>query len=188
MNETKTAEDYRADAARNREQAAESWERSDTDGFLSQWASGKTAQLNDAKARLMEQGKRDDFPGLYEGDRRVAARLITTQFGTSWLLDETRERDLHRRRGKVFLPNGLNGRSRVLKQLGLRVRRELAPAWVKMEGRGTGLSGTCWVETFRTGDKWGFDAELIPEENEACSPDGTDPCSHWQECGGPPQV
>ena len=40
----------RAEAAEARAEAAASFERVDTDGFVSQWASGINAQLADAKA------------------------------------------------------------------------------------------------------------------------------------------
>ena len=68
------------------------------------------------------------------------------------------------RRGKKFLPTGK--RSRILKELGLAERAELAPAWVCLSGSGTGLAGamSVGIATFRTGDKWGGDAKLINEE------------------------
>ena len=39
------ADEHRQMAAKAEQDKAESWERSDTDGFLSQWASGLTASL-----------------------------------------------------------------------------------------------------------------------------------------------
>lgn len=156
----KTAEDYRqaaADCARRRE---ESWERSDTDGFLSQWASGLNRNLNLTKAEILENDGKSDFIGLYEGDRRVKARVIETKFGHCWLLHED-ERELIQKRGKPFLPCG--GNSRIHKNLGVAEAREMAPAWCHITGTGTGLSGNAWVATFRSGDKWGQDSEKIEE-------------------------
>lgn len=155
-----SAEEYRESAARKTRDAAESFERCDTDGFVSQWASGISADLDRAKAALIEAGKVSRFIGLYEGDRRVKAKLISTRFGTSWLLHED-EAELIRARGKPFLPTGRN--SRILKSLNLAERWEYAPAWATLGGgSGTGLGGATGVRVivFRTGDKWGGDAEL----------------------------
>jgi hypothetical protein len=159
----KTAEEYRAEATRSYERIRESRERFDTDGFLSNWASGLGANLANTRADLLDAGKVAKFPGLYEGDRRVKARTIRTKFGNSWLLHED-EADLIERRGKKFLPWG--PRSRIHKSLGLEVRTEMAPAWADYGGSGKGLAGasTVHVAVFRTGDKWGADAVLVNEE------------------------
>jgi hypothetical protein len=156
---TKTANDYRHEAAENYRREQESFDRSDTDGFLSQWASSITGRLNEAKAKIKENGDKAEFVGLYEGNRRVKAKVIETRFGTCWLLHEDEEM-LRARRGKPFLPTGK--RSRVLKRLGLQEKPEEAPAWATLDGNGTGLSGACsaYVKTFRTGDPWGTDAEM----------------------------
>lgn len=148
-------------AAASYKKKENSWNRSDTDGFLSQWASGISASLKLTKANLIEDGRIDTFVGLYEGDRRVKARKISTQYGTSWLVHDD-EAELRDRRGKPFFPTGSN--SRVLKQYGLVERRENAPAWARLSDNGEkGLSGcaSTHVEIFRTGDKWGADADLI---------------------------
>jgi hypothetical protein len=160
----KTAQDFRDEAAADRKRREDSWNRSDTDGFLSQWGSDLSARLSNAKADLLDNDRLAKFSGLFEGDRRVKAREIRTKFGSSWLLHED-EVDLIDRRGKVFLPWG--PRSRIHKELGLSVRTELAPAWACFGGgEGKGLSGchNVHVKTFRTGDKWGQDAVLAGED------------------------
>jgi len=151
----KTAAELRADAQEARERAAESFERCDTDGFVSQWADGLTAALQDTRADITEAGGLAEFAGLYEGDRRVRARVIGTKYGYCWLLDAAEAE----RFGRKFVPTGK--RSRIQKEKGLREARELAPAWAALDGRGTGLSGSVWVSTFRTGCKWGSDAKEI---------------------------
>jgi len=162
LTETKTADDFRASAAEREKRAADSFERCDTDGFLSQWASGINAQLDRTKAGLIEDGKTALFDGLFEGDRRVKAKIIRTQFGSCWLLHDD-EADLIERRGKKFLPTGDN--SRVLRDLGLRQAGERAPAWAAFggEGRGLGSLTSVRIDVFRTGDPWGMDA--IEEED-----------------------
>ena len=151
----KTANDFRNDAAAKDKEAFDSFERCDTDGFLSQWANGINAQLDRAKAAIVEDGKTAIFAGLFEGSRRIKARTIKTKFGTAWLLHED-EVDLIERRGKKFLPFGTT--SRIHKDLGIRQGHERAPAWAVLASNGTGLSGNVWVQEFRTGDKWGMDA------------------------------
>lgn len=137
------------------QRAHDSFERSDTDGCVTQWAAGITADLRRVQARILRDGQKASFCGLYEGDRRVAARLITTQFGTSWLLRE----DEAQRFGRKFIPEGDN--SRVQKTLGLHEATETATAAAKTASNGTGLSGNVWIETYRTGCKWGSDAVKV---------------------------
>jgi hypothetical protein len=158
-----TAIDYKNEAARHEQARIDSIESCDTDGFVSQWAHGINGNLARCKASIIENGGRDNFAGLYQGDRRVAAKLIQTKFGYCWLLRDD-EVELIEARGKPFLPCGND--SRVLKNLGLAERRELDKAWATIKGSGTGLAGasSCYVAVFRTGDEWGESAELIKGE------------------------
>ena len=144
------------------ERAAASYERSGTDGFLSQWASGLTSQLHSAQIRLLAGDLTASFDGLYEGERRVKAKIIRTQYGQCWLLHED-ETALIEKRGKAFVPFGKN--SRIHKSLGLTQEFETAPAWADVHGEGRGLAGaaSCSIRYFRTGDKWGLDAKRETE-------------------------
>jgi hypothetical protein len=91
---TKTPEELRKEAAQDRQDAADCFERSDTDGFVSQWASGMTAQLKDVQAKIAE------YDG-YARFRRVRletvdgkatdARLVKTRYGLKWRLDSADE-------------------------------------------------------------------------------------------------
>ncbi len=79
---TKTADEYRAEATGHNRTAAESFERCDTDGFLSQWASGVNEQRANALARLAENGGRAYFEVyLDEKGDPVPARSIRTKYG-----------------------------------------------------------------------------------------------------------
>lgn len=149
---TMNATDLRTQAAACRQRRMESQDRSDTDGFLTQWASGLQANLLEEQAKIVENGGRGSFCGLYEGDRRLMAKLIHTQFGPSWLLHDDEAAVFGRR----FIP--ATEKSRVRAKLGLRERPENAPAWAKLDGAGRGLSGTCYVSVYRTGCQWGQDA------------------------------
>lgn len=153
------AASLRAESARREREKQESFERCDTDGFLSQYSLGLSAERDRMQATICDNHGKSSFCGLYQGDRRVKARQIMTKFGSCWLLHED-EKDLIAKRGKPFLPNDLRGNSKIHRQLGVKERPEWDWAWAKFEGRGRGLSGTVWVEVYRVGDKWGADAEL----------------------------
>jgi hypothetical protein len=148
---------YEAAASQDLQNASDSFERCDTDGFVSQWASGITADLNREKARICRQEGLDTFNGLYSGDTRVRAKVVNGRFGYVWLIDDC---DQHLTGGRAFIPTGK--RSKVQRELGLSERQELAPAWVCTAGSGNGLAGAHSVRviTFRTGCKWGSDATL----------------------------
>jgi hypothetical protein len=170
----KTATEYRAAAAASDASIIESRERCDTDGFVSTHCSGLSSRLSRVKADIVDAGGVSDFLGLFEGDRRVKARVITNTFDgyrvvRSWLMDES-ETALIEARGKKFLPTG--AKSRILKGLGLVERWETAPAWATYGGSGTGFSGlsSVYIKTYRTGDKWGMDATLAEEDSPTKDP------------------
>lgn len=151
---TLTADELREQARQYEQKAQDSFDRCDTDGFLSQWASGLSAQLCRAKAEITENGGVMPFEVLLEDDkhvsnRRVDAKLINGQFGAVWLLSEAEEGYF----GRKFIPFAGNGKSRIQEQLGLREDWENAPAAARITGRGTGLSGNAWVEIYRTDGK-----------------------------------
>lgn len=121
---------------------------------LAQWPVDLNEQLCRERSRIMENGGDDQFIGLYDGDRRISAKMTYTKFGTQWLLTDVEAE----RYGRKFLPVG--PKSRLMQQLGLREAFEMAPAWAKIEGAGRGPDAIAWVQVYRTGDKWGSDATL----------------------------
>lgn len=161
----KTADTLRNEAADCDQQARESFDRCDTDGFASQYASTLTGRLKRRQADILEHGGVATFHGLYEGDRRVKAEIREGEFGYFWLLHPD-EQDIIDRRGKRFVPyNRCKGNGRILKGLGLTERKELAPADAEMAGGGYGFSGMSgvYIATVRTGCRWGTDAVLKEE-------------------------
>lgn len=93
MNEM-TAEDYRKKAADNFREAQESYDRSDTDGALSQFASGLSSSKNLLLAEIAENNGLLEFPALFDLDGKlVPAKLINTRFGTCWALLESEDGD-----------------------------------------------------------------------------------------------
>jgi hypothetical protein len=85
MTSTTTPAELRAEAARHDQAAADSFERCDTDGFMSQWASGLTASKLRLEASIQEKGGKHEFPALFDLDGElVAAKLIDGKYGPVW--------------------------------------------------------------------------------------------------------
>lgn len=136
----------------------ESWERSDTDGFLSQWAHGMTDELNRRKAEILRDGGCSLFRCLIDAKTgevladRVHSfpnRDFPWQVDRRWRLPEGRAAAAGRR----WVPVG--ERSRVQRSLGLVEAWQWLPAYAKLTvpagARSTGLSGcaNAYVGTFR---------------------------------------
>lgn len=81
----KTAEELRAQAAACSRASQESFDRCDTDGFLSQWASDITASKLLTQAQLVEQGGIDHFTTLVDQEGNlVPVKKINTRYGLSY--------------------------------------------------------------------------------------------------------
>lgn len=81
------ANDLRRQAAESRKRSAESWERSDTDGFVSQWASNITADELIMKAELIEAGGSYERDLLFDLDGNlILAKEIQSQYGWAWMI------------------------------------------------------------------------------------------------------
>ena len=77
MNTTMTPEQLEAKAVSYRQEAADSFDRCDTDGYLSQWALGICAQRDELKAMLLRNGNVYDFPALFDlQGNRVKAKIV----------------------------------------------------------------------------------------------------------------
>jgi len=82
---TTPATTLRAEAAQHEQDAADSFERCDTDGFMSQWASGCNAAKKRLQADIEDNGGKAEVPALFDLDGNlIPAKLIDTRFGTSW--------------------------------------------------------------------------------------------------------
>lgn len=156
----------RAEAAANYAEREASFERSDTDGFLSQWASGVNASLRLAQAEILESGGTASFPGLFlPTGERVKARIIDTKYGRCWaVLTENgtfarfvalapacaielapatpEEKKLHGSEWKRL--------ERWKKKHGFVQKPEEASALARLRSNGRGLSGNVWVSVERT--------------------------------------
>ena len=140
----KTATQHRQDASDAELRKSESIERSDTDGFLSQWANGITADLARARAKVADNDGKAEFRGLFTEDgTRVEAKIIINRWNqSSWMLTRKAEAE----HGRRFIPACKSrGTSRIQKALKLHEEQEMANALAVTTGSGTGLAGACSV-------------------------------------------
>jgi hypothetical protein len=139
-----TPEGLRAKAAEADRKAEESFERSDTDGFLSQWALNITARKDRLQAELLENGGRSEFLALFDADgEQVPARQIDTRYGTKWGVFASWA-DAEAYGGDIiqWVNVAYTDRQRAnLAKKGFRQGWVLKRAVAKILGSGTGLSG-----------------------------------------------
>jgi hypothetical protein len=84
---TAIAVELREQANRHEAEARASFERCDTDGFLSQWASGLSAQKDRRQADIIEAGGVARFIALFDlNGNWVPAQMIDGKYGRSWML------------------------------------------------------------------------------------------------------
>jgi len=144
----------RARAASAHAAAVESFERCDTDGFLSQWASDITGRKASLQADIVEAGGLWEFPALFSADGElVAAKMVSTRYGISWALLED-DSPSARFVGWFNSSRARSNDRRIAANLkkGYRLGRVLAPARADIGGSGHGLSGatSCYVYAKRT--------------------------------------
>lgn len=139
--EMEAAKDRSKQYAKDR---AESFERCDTDGFLTQWADGISSHKEQIASTILSHGGLDFFPGLYTMDgQRVRARMRDGEFGTYWQCE-----DEHGRATGVFFPDSRGPNTRLAKA-GLIVVAEWVPAEACVRSVGHGLSGHAWAASKR---------------------------------------
>lgn len=82
-----TADQWRDKATESRQRSYDSFQRSDTDGFLSQWASDSVAREYDLCARLAEANGIWEFTALFDLDGNlVPAVQRENQWGWYWMI------------------------------------------------------------------------------------------------------
>lgn len=85
-----TAEEWRAKARGSEQAKAESWERSDTGGFMSQWASGLMALEYELCAALAEKDGLTETRALFDAETGEVAstHIADGQWGLYWVLND----------------------------------------------------------------------------------------------------
>lgn len=155
-----TAAEYLDKAKQHEQDAIDSFERCDTDGCVSQWASGVMAEEARLNAHLATRGGTDDFPALFDLDGNlVAAKLINGQYGPCWaiLADDDPSSAI------VRFVGAFPARQSTMTRKGFYEGTVRCPAHVTLGGSGTGLSGALTVRPYATRNDRGFsrDVEII---------------------------
>lgn len=132
--------------AENEQRREDSFQRSDTDGFLTQWACQITANRARKAAEVARRGGLDCHPGLFRASdgKRIRAKLIDGKFGACWAVCDREGKFT----GKFISDN--RGPRAALAKLGLVVCGEYVPSRANIRGTGTGLSGNAWACVERT--------------------------------------
>lgn len=134
----------------NHQEAGESFERCDTDGFVSQWASGVSAAANQEAAALARAHGLAEFPVLLHADDGTVASVDrrSGQWGMYWVLNQAaRDRLPADAKGIVGEPNCKTHAREVtnLARKGYRIATMRARGRVELTGGGSGLSGALSV-------------------------------------------
>lgn len=159
MNGQTSASEHRAAARELDRKAEESFERSDTDGFLSQWALGIGAQEHRLAADIAEAGGTWTFRGLFDRatGERVKAKIVKFDGyagGTvsKWIVLDENDDAVH------WLPAYKTSKRSKLYLLGLEERDETAPAIAATGGSGRGLSSLHTVHVYAKRTDGGYPA------------------------------
>lgn len=163
------ADALRSAAAELRQEILDAFERQGAKHAMKMWSKRLHAELLLTQARIVENGCRAEAVGLYYHNRRVAARLVETKWGKTWLL----RKDEVRRFGRRRIPFDGKGTSRIQQRFRMSERPETIPIWARLAETDKGLDpddcATAHVVVYRSGDPWGLDARPhIQSERTPC--------------------
>ena len=151
----------RAEAAQADADAAASWDRCDTDGFVSQWASGLTAAEKRAQADIADAGGTALFAALVDAETGewVPSKLIDGKFGLCWALLGSDGKFT----GKFV--TAFPKREATMLRKGFREVRGRWPARATLGGGGQGLAGAASVRvvTVKTCDDLTPPSEIVTD-------------------------
>jgi hypothetical protein len=162
---TQTPAELRASAAAHRTEAADSFERCDTDGFATQAAHGIMARENELQAEITEAGGLWEFPALFDLDGNlVPAKLIDGQYGSCWaLLDPANPEGRFLGFVNRSWASKAATRNRNMAKKGYTEGTVRAPAKAELGGGGKGMAGMMSVTAYARRLDGGFsaDAEVV---------------------------
>jgi hypothetical protein len=152
MDENKTSDELRAAADAADARAEESFQRCDTDGFLSQWADGLEARRLRLAADIAEDGGTSEFLAVFTLDGKYvpARRCESGHYGWNdyWML-----LDPDGQATGTFLAYHPARRATLAKKGYVEgIVRE--PAKAIITGKGTGLSGNAWAAVVPINKPW----------------------------------
>ena len=150
-----TPEEWRAKARGNHKEAADSFERCDTDGFMSQWASGVMADEYETCAVLAEDGGLTTTRALFFAgtDKVASTHFAQGQWGGYWVLnDEATEAYGKRFLNESKASTGEKQRAAMVKK-GFTVGRVQVKGYVALRGKYTVSAGIFpEVDALRAGE------------------------------------
>ncbi|MFS0885076.1 hypothetical protein [Aeromicrobium sp. 179-A 4D2 NHS] len=168
---TKTeAETLRDEAAAKEREKHDSFERSDTDGAVSQWASGISADRLRLEAQVVEQGGVHEFRALFDLEGNlVPAKNVQTRYGYAWAIlsdPDDPNSDVTAWVNESKARKGAQ-RRKTMEKKGYREGIVKAPAKVMTGGSGTGLSGALTVSNYIGRADGGFsrDVEIVSTDD-----------------------
>jgi hypothetical protein len=137
----KTAAEWRAEAAAAYKAREASWDRSDTDGCLSQWASGLTGQENGLRAQLAEQNGLTQVCAVFDLDGNLVPTVHGWgEYGEYFAILDNEERGCRR----FFSPSKAKKEETARRNnaaKGFYIGLVKVPGKTKICGGGTGLAG-----------------------------------------------
>lgn len=143
-----SADEHRAEAARAAADEHESFERSDTDGFVSQWASNRMASFHRMSADLAERDGKAEHQALFNLDGTIAStHRAEGQYGSYWVLND----DAAERVGKRFITTSKANKGQrrydANRAKGFTIGTVLVDSYTDMVGNGRGLGAALTVRT-----------------------------------------
>lgn len=144
-----------AEATGRHQAAADSFDRCDTDGFLSQWASGISGRLAAAKAEIARNHGYVEARALFHVGGELDGQVASThehygQWGMCWVLNDAAAQRFGKRffspsKARSDAKRRANNAAKGFSTGAIRVA-----GYAKIDGSGTGLSGaaSCYVATF----------------------------------------
>lgn len=169
MSDLKTEAEHTAAAEHHAREAQASWDRSDTDGFLTQWSHGISGQVERRKAEIAANGGRAEVPALFDAEtgELVAAKLVQVydkfkyRYTSKWIVLA----DDDPNSAAVKWINAFPARKSTMTKHGYTEGYVLAPAtaktWAPPGSKGMSGLASVSVITARTDGGFSRDVEIV---------------------------
>lgn len=148
-----TAEELRNMAQESSRRSAESWERSDNDGFRSQAASDTMAAVYRLQADIVDNGGTIEVCALFLLDGRIAStHQADGQYGTYWVLNDEAAAVLDKRFITDSNASKATTRQKNNAKKGIALGMIKVAGYAKVAGNGIGAYAQVDVEALKNGD------------------------------------
>lgn len=167
MTDQNTAAAHKAAAAKHLQAEQESYERSDTDGALSQFASRINWRKEMLAAEIADNGGKWTFSALFDLEGRlISAKRFEGQWGWTWgmLPDDNPQSKFN----KYLNESNAKSDNTFIKNMakkGYYVGKVMAPARAELGGGGTGMGGITSVQAYAKRTDGGFSRDVDIVDN-----------------------